>query len=160
MPEHNTLDESLQLENELIAAIQRDSKQKAGVIRTRIMKTLLFIGLTFALLFFLSMEVRNWVSRTFADTGLNTTTTIAWMLVVAVGTYFSARWADRAWGGFSLIRRLGGVSRAVLQVQLAIERAKASGSPGPAELNQIDQLAHRAWDTYVQAMHDSGLRVE
>jgi hypothetical protein len=160
MSEINPLEESRQLENELIAAIQRDSKAKAGVIRSRIMKTILFTGLTFALLYFLSMEIRNWINRAFNDTGLNTTTTLSAMLVVAAGTYVSARWADRAWGGFSLVRRLGGVSRAVLQVQMAIERAKAGGSGNPAEIQQINQLAQRAWDTYVQAMRDSGLRVD
>jgi hypothetical protein len=160
MPEPHPLDESLQLENELIAAIQRDSRQKAPVIQGRIMRTILFTGLTFALLFFVSLEVRNVISRAFNDVGLNSTTTIAAMLVVAAGTYVAARWANSAWGGFSLMRRLGGVSRAVLQVQLAIERAKSSTPPSQAELNQINQLAHRAWDTYVQAMHDSGLRVE
>lgn len=154
------LDDSLQLEQELIAAIQRDSKQKASIIQPRIMKTILFCGLTFALLFFVGLEIRNVVSRNFADTGLNTTTTIASMLAVAAGTYVSARWANRAWGGFSLIQRLGSVSRAVLQVQVAIDKARGNQQVSQAELNQINQLAHRAWDTYVQAMHDSGLRVD
>lgn len=160
MPGTHPLDETLQLEQELIAAIQRDSKQKSGVIQPRIMKTILFCGLTFALLFFVGLEIRNVVSRNFADTGLNTTTTIASMLAVAAGTYVSARWANQAWGGFSLIQRLGAVSRAVLQVQVAIEKARGSQQVSQVELTQINQLAHRAWDTYVQAMHDSGLRVD
>jgi hypothetical protein len=155
-----SLDESIQTERDLIDAIRQNSRRLTLPILIVMLKTFAIPVGVFVLAWIASGYIRGWVAENFQDGSLNSTTFLSTTLATFALTWIAWRWAEKRFGGLRLIRRLGSVSRAVLRVETAIETARRSESPAPQELTEIDRLAHEAWDTYVNAMHESGFQVD
>lgn len=114
--------------------------------------------IVFLLVGAVSVFVRQYVDNLFNDASLNNLTNLSTSLVLIIATLTAGRWGERRSGGLGLVRHLLGVSRKVLDVEQAVDRAKAA--PETADFSQIESLRQEAWQTYVKAMGDAGIVVE
>jgi hypothetical protein len=155
-----SIDDGLQTERDLIDAIRRNSRRLTLPILLIILKTFAVPFGAFIVGWLASGYIRGWAAENFQSDALNSTTYLSTTLATFALTWIAWRWAERRFGGLRMIRGLGRVSRAVLRVETAIETARRKESPAPEDVSEIDRLAHAAWDTYTEAMRESGLQVD
>lgn len=155
-----SLEDSIRTERELIDAIRASSRRLSFPILLVIVKTFAVPLLAFIVLWFAGGYFRAFMNNQFQDTSINSTAQLAAALATVAGTIIAWRWAERRFGGLSLIRRMAGISRAVLRVEQAIETARARNTATSDDLARIDALAQEAWDTYVRSMRESGFQVD
>lgn len=152
-----SLDETIQLERDLIEAIRRSSRQLTGSIMLILLKTFAIPLAVFIAVWIVSGTIRSYLDTTYQDASLNSITNLSTTVVTLALTLLAWRWSEKRYGGIKLIRGLGRVSQSVLRVERAIEATRQTQIPAPEDLTEIDRLAHAAWDTYVQAMREVGL---
>lgn len=152
-----SLDETIQIERNLIEAIRRSSRQLTGSIMLILLKTFAVPLIVFVVTWVIGGYLRSYVDANFRDASLTTLTTISTSLVSLGLTWAAWRWSEKRYSGLKLVRGLGRVSQSVLRVERAIEATRQTQIPAPEDLTEIDRLAHAAWDTYVQAMREVGL---
>jgi hypothetical protein len=160
MSTEHSLEESIRTERELIAAIRASSRRLSIPILMVIVKTFAVPFLAFIALLIMGGYFRAFMNNQFQDVGVNSTAQFAAALLTVAGTVIAWRWAERRFGGLTLVRRLATVSRAVLRVEQAIESARSQSTPAADDLARIDALANEAWDTYLHTMRASGLPVD
>ncbi len=156
----SSLDESIQLERELVDAIKKNTRQHTWRILRKIVFSIAIPYLVFLVTWVATNEARAFVAIQYDDNVLNTTSFIASILLVVTATIFTWRWAEKRFGGMALIGRLVSVSKAVLKVERQIDNAKQKAIPSPEDTADIERLAYAAWDEYMQAMHDSGIPIK
>ena len=152
-----SLDETIQLERDLIEAIRRSSRRLTGSMMLILFKTFAVPLVVFVVTWVIGGYLRSYVEVNFRDASLTTLTTVSTSLLSLGLTWAAWRWSEKRYGGLKLVRGLGRVSQAVLRVEQAIEATRKTQIPAPEDLTEIDRLAHAAWDTYVQAMREVGL---
>lgn len=152
-----SLDETIQIERNLIEAIRRNSRRLTIPIMLILLKTFAVPLAIFIAVWIASGSLRSYLDAAYSDPTLNTMTNLSTTVVTLVLTLVAWRWSEKRYGGLKLIRGLGRVSQSVLRVERAIEATRQTQIPAPEDLTEIDRLAHNAWDTYVQAMREAGL---
>lgn len=155
----HTLEDSIQLEKELVESIKRTTRQHSGTLLKKLVLTFAIPYVVFMAIWIITNQLRANVAIQYEDSNLNTTSLIASVLVLVTATLFTWRWAERRFGGFALVGRLVGVSGAVLMVERQIDTAKQKPTPSEADAAEIERLAYAAWDQYTKAMQDSGVPV-
>ncbi len=152
-----SLDETMQIERNLIEAIRRSSRRLSLPIMWILLKTFAVPLAVFVVVWIVSGTLRSYLDAAYQDASLNTMTNLSTTLVTLALTWAAWRWSEKRFGGLKLIRGLVRVSQSVLRVERAIEATRQTQIPAPEDLTEIDRLAHAAWDTYVQAMDEVGL---
>jgi arginine exporter protein ArgO len=157
MLNHTSLDDAIRSESELINAIKSDFRRRALPALQILVLTCIIPFVVLCVVWVVGGAIRTYFNDAYNDSFLNTTTNISVSLVLLAAMYFSARWAERRFGGLALVRHLAGVSSAVLKVEKALDAAKGRNNDDGGE---VVALAHQAWDTYVTAMAAHGFHVD
>jgi hypothetical protein len=152
-----SLDDTIQLERDLIEAIRRSSRQLTVPVILILFKTFAVPLAVFIAVWIASGSLRNYLDVAYSDPTLNTMTNLSTTILTLALTLAAWRWSEKRYGGLKLVRGLGRVSQSVLHVERAIEATRQTQIPAPEDLTEIDRLAHIAWDTYVQIMREAGL---
>ncbi len=155
----HTLEDSIRLEQELVEAIKRNTRQHSGTLLKKLVLTFAIPYLVFMGIWIITNQLRANVAMQYAESSLNTTSMIASVLVLITATLFTWRWTERRFGGLALVGRLVGVSGAVLAVESQIDTAKQKPTPSEEDAAEIERLAYAAWDQYTKAMQDSGIPI-
>lgn len=154
----SSLDTAIQDELRLIEAIKYNSRRLTVPVLVVLIKTfapplLLFVAFTLP-----GPVLVPSLSRLSGDLIYPSTLYIAWVLLTIFLVWRVWRWSEARFGGVGLLRRLGRVTMAVLNVEKAIDVARAN--PAQADVNHISTLTQQAWDMYSEAMRACGLKVE
>jgi hypothetical protein len=152
-----SLDETIQIERNLIEAIRRSSRRLTFPIMLILFKTFAVPLAVFVVVWIAGGSLRSYLDTAYNDPTLNTMTNLSTTILTLALTLLAWRWSEKRFGGLKLLRSLGRVSQSVLRVERAIEATRQTPIPAPEDLTEIDRLAHATWDTYVQAMRESGL---
>lgn len=155
-----TLQESIQLEKELVEAIKQNTRNYGGAIFKRVAMSFALPYLVLIVLWVLTSEARNYVAAQYDDTTLNTTSLIASLLLIAVVTLGVWRWLEKRYHGVALVSQLVGISKAVLLVEKQIDSAKQKPEASRHDIAEIERLTYAAWNQYTQVMRDAGLPVD
>jgi hypothetical protein len=155
-----TLEQVIQTERELIDAIRSSSRRLTIPILLVLLKTFAIPLLAFVATWIIGGYFRAWMHNQFQDAGIDSSAQLAVAIATIAVTVVVGRWAEQRFGGFALIRRLMGISRAVLDVETALEAVRTKPAPTRDELAQIDTMAHDAWNTYAEAMKAYGFQVD
>lgn len=154
-----SLEEAIAIKSELMDAIRAQSRKLTVPIMLVMLKTFGIPVLVFLAAWIAGGYFRAFMNNQFQDASINSSAQVAASIAVVALTVVAWRWSEKRFGGIGLLRRLAGVSRAVLQVETAIETAKGKPAPSSDEIAEIDHLAHEAWNTYVKAMRAYGFQV-
>ncbi|MCA0456618.1 MAG: hypothetical protein LCI00_21775 [Chloroflexi bacterium] len=155
-----TLQDSIQLEKELVEAIKQNTRKHGGTIFKKLLMSFAVPYVVFIVLWVITSEIRNMVAIQYDDTTLNTTSLISSILLVVMVTIVVWRWLEKRFHGVALIGQLVGISKAVLVVEKKIEETKQKTEAAPSDVAEIERLAYAAWDQYTQVMRDAGLPVD
>ncbi len=146
------------IDQQLIDAIRQHTRQHSGAIFRVLLFTFGIPWIVFIITWLIGDYARRYVGETFNDSFLNLTTAISTFLVVVAATYSTWRWAERRFGGGALVRRLLQTTRAVLEVEKAIEATRTQ--PSETQDQETERLARQAWETYTRGMRESGFPVQ
>lgn len=155
----HSLEDSIRLEQELVNAIKQNTRQHSMTLLKKLALTFGLPYLVFLAIWVISNQLRANVALQYQDTSLNTTSMIASVLVLIVATLFTWRWAEKRFGGVTLVGRLLSVSKSVLNVERRIDTAKQKTTPSEEDAIEIERLAYAAWEQYTKAMNDSGVPI-
>jgi hypothetical protein len=155
-----TLEGQIQQSQQLVQAIRTEMGTRSGPIVRKVLFTFVPPYAVMVILWFVGDFMRTSTYATVGNTLLFQMTAITTYIGMALGGYFVWRWLENIFGGWALIRSLGGVTRAVFAVEKSLEIARQQPDVAPETLHEIDTLAHSAWEKFTQAMHDSGMPVE
>lgn len=155
-----TLQESIQLEKELIEAIKQNTRKHGGTILKKLLMSFAAPYLVFIVLWVITSEIRNAVAIQYDDTTLNTTSLISSILLVVLVTIVVWRWLEKRFHGVALVGQLVGISKAVLIVEKKIDETKQKSEADPNDVAEIERLAYAAWDQYTQVMRDAGMPID
>lgn len=156
----STLQESIQLEKDLVDAIKQNTKKHSGTILKKLLMSFGLPYAVFVVLWVLTSEARNFVAAQYDDTTLNTTSLIASVLLVAVITVGVWRWVEKRYHGVALVGQLVGISKSVLLVEKQIDSAKQKSETSQHDIAEIERLTYAAWNQYTQVMRDAGIPVD
>ena len=155
--EMHSLEDSIRLEQDLVESIKQNTRQHSWVLLKKLALTFAIPYLVFLGIWIVTNQLRANVALQYDDSNLNTTSLLASVLVLIAATLFAWRWAEKRFGGMSLIGRLMGIAKAVLDVERQIDSAKQKPAPTEEDAIEIERLAYAAWEQYTQAMQDSGI---
>ena len=155
-----TLQESIQLEKELVDSIKQNTRKYGGTIFKKLLMSFAVPYVVFIILWVITSELRNMVAIQYDDTTLNLTSLISSILVVGLITIVVWRWLEKRFHGVALIGQLVGISKAVLVVEKKIDETKQKAEATPSDVAEIERLAYAAWDQYTQVMRDAGMPVD
>ncbi len=156
----HSLEDSIRLEQELVDTIKQNTRQHSGTLLKKLILTFAIPYGVFLAIWIVSNQLRANVALQYEDTSLNTTSTIASVLLLIAATLFTWRWAEKRFGGLALIGRLFGVSKAVLDVERHIDTAKQKPTPTEEDAVEIERLSYAAWEQFTRAMQDSGIPIQ
>lgn len=155
-----TLQESIQLEKELVEAIKQNTRKHGSAILKKLLMSFALPYVIFIVLWVITSEVRNMIALQYDDTTLNTTSLISSILLVVMVTIVVWRWLEKRFHGVALVGQLVGISKAVLVVEKKIDETKQKSEATLNDVAEIERLAYAAWDQYTQVMRDAGLPVD
>ena len=155
-----TLQESIQLEKELVEAIKENTRKHGGTILKKLLMSFAVPYLVFIVLWVITSEVRNAIAIQYDDTTLNTTSLISSILLLVLVTFIIWRWLEKRFHGVALVGQLVGISRAVLAVEKKIDEAKRKTEADQSDVAEIERLAYAAWDQYAQVMRNAGMPID
>ncbi len=154
------LDDTLQTERQLIEAIKRSSRRLTLPLLAVLVKTFALPVLALAALSALNIFLRQLIERLLPGSSFSGAVYVAGLLVAFWLTYQVWRRSENRFGGWALVRRLGQVTMAVLNVERAIDAARVKPNPTEDDLAAISALSETAWTIYVETMQAYGLQVE
>lgn len=138
-------------EQQLIEAIRADSQARGGQVMGAFIKTFAIPTIVFIVLVIVGNSIREYVAINFNNnTALNLSTFASTVLATLALSWWALRWADRQFGGWTLLRGLFNVTR----LTLGVERAQESGDMATAS-----RLADETWETYRASMGAAGIDV-
>lgn len=154
------LDEALQNERRLVEAIKRNSRRLTLPLLAVLVKTFALPVLALAVLSALNIFLRQLIERLLPGSPLSGTLYVVGLLVTFWLAYQVWRRSEKRFGGAALVRHLGQVTMAVMNVERAIDAARVKPAPTEDDLAAVAALSETAWTTYVEAMQAYGLQVE
>ncbi|MBI5666968.1 MAG: hypothetical protein HZC41_03100 [Chloroflexi bacterium] len=152
------LDFAIQEELRLVEAIKQNSRRLTAPLLVVLVKTFVPPALVFVAFAVFGPVVVPVIERLSGGVLFPSTLYIAGFLLTILLVWRVWRWSETRFGGVVLLRRLGQVTMAVLNVEKAIDAARAN--PSQASVQQVRALTRRAWDLYAEAMRAYGLEVE
>lgn len=156
----NDLDQAIQNELRLIAAIKTNTRRLNAPLYGVLLRTFLPPAAVFGLLGAAIILVSQTVERLTPGTFLNITVYVIGLIATIWLTRRAWFWAEARFGGMKLLRRLGQVTMAVLQAEKAVEAGRAKAAPTPDDIAHIAAQTQAAWNVYTEAMRAYGLQVE
>jgi hypothetical protein len=155
-----TLEDQTQQSQQLVQAIRTEIGKRSGPIVRKVFFTFAPAYGVMVGLWFVGDYLRNTTYAVVGNTLLFQITAITTLIGMAIGGYLVWRWLEKQFGGWGLLRGLGRVTRAVFTVEKSLEVARQQSTASPEALQEVDALAHAAWNTFTHVMHDSGMPVE
>jgi hypothetical protein len=137
----------------IIRRIRANNRRHAIAILKLALKTVLPPSVTLAVLALLSAYLVGYIQVTFGSRLLTAAASAVTFLVAILIVRSVWQWADRRYGGWTLLRTVGQVNRDIRQ----LERSIYIGAMTEAE---YVMAAQAAWEMYAAAMQHTGFQVE
>lgn len=144
----------IEMAQAVIDTITQDIKRVNGRSVWVLLKALAILMGTLLIAFIIAGNIRLYIAVTFQNDALNTTTSLSTSLLTLLLIGQVARWAERRWSGFALLKRLFGLLIRMNNLQNLI----ADAQKGDADaMNALDEAAQTTWHFYTEIVDSVGL---